>query len=505
MKTLLLVVSFSLFLFSSASSQSCTPQGNQTSYGTNNVWRGYVYNNADLTSYKGYVTKGTSSNPNFDENFGGDNVSYTTNGCPVETSTFSVRYKLTKSFSNGVYEFTVGGDDGFRLSLDGGSTWVINRWYDQSYTISNYTVQLNGSYNMVLEFYENGGANRISFAVTSSCTGLENTATYGTGNVWRGYVYDGTNFDTYRGMIQAGANSNPAFDQNFGGSNTTFSTSGCSSVSTETFSVRYRLSRTFTAGNYTFFVGGDDGYRLSLNGGSTWVINKWNDQSYNVSSYAVTLTAGTYNLVLEYYENSGDNRINFFVEGLSVLPVRLVSFSGNVQNSKNVLDWKIAGGSNPDHFEVEKSVDGANFQVIGRINAAAGNTQTDMTFSYTDASAMNGKSYYRLKMTDLTGTVTYSGVIILSNAASKEEGLNVFPTILTGTNVSIYTGKKISQAIVAVVDIKGNVIGKTVIGKLNAGQTVSFSTSNYSLPKGIYFIRVTDNYEPVDTKRIVVM
>ncbi len=65
--------------------------------------------------------------------------------------------------------------------------------------------------------------------------------------------------------------------------------------------------------------------------------------------------------------------------------------------------------------------------------------------------------------------------------------------------------KKISQAIVAVVDIKGNVIGKTVIGKLNAGQTVSFSTSNYSLPKGIYFIRVTDNYEPVDTKRIVVM
>ncbi len=170
-------------------------------YGTNNVWIGYVYDNSNLTNYRGYVTEGNSSSPNFDQSFGGDDVSYATNGCPVQTSTFSVRYRLTKSFTSGNYQFVVGGDDGFRLSFDGGSTWAINRWNDQGYTTETYTVGLNGTYNMVLEYYENGGANRISFSVTSICMGSGSTATYGAGNVWNGYVYDGTNFETYMGMV----------------------------------------------------------------------------------------------------------------------------------------------------------------------------------------------------------------------------------------------------------------------------------------------------------------
>ena len=59
--------------------------------------------------------------------------------------------------------FDVGADDGYRLSLDGGSTWVINNWGDHSYTLpAIYSATLNGTYNMVLEYYENGGQNRIS-------------------------------------------------------------------------------------------------------------------------------------------------------------------------------------------------------------------------------------------------------------------------------------------------------------------------------------------------------
>ncbi len=70
-----------------------------------------------------------------------------------------------------------------------------------------------------------------------------------------------------------------------------------------------------------------DGYRLSLDGGTTWVINKWADQSYNVSSYTATLS-GSYNMVLEYYENSGDNRINFNVQANFYTSIKLLSFTG---------------------------------------------------------------------------------------------------------------------------------------------------------------------------------
>src|SRR4051812_12637373 len=106
-----------------AAAQACTPQGDQSSYGTNNTWIGYVYDDIARTTYMGYVTEGSAASPNFDESFGGANGSYPTNGCPVSTSTFGVRYKLVKNFTAGSYTITVGADDGYRLSLDGGVTW----------------------------------------------------------------------------------------------------------------------------------------------------------------------------------------------------------------------------------------------------------------------------------------------------------------------------------------------------------------------------------------------
>src|SRR5882757_4026072 len=191
LKIIALQISFMLLASQSVSAQSCTPQGNQTSYGTGTTWIGYVYQGRNFDTYKGYVNEGSVSSSNFDESFGGAYVNYSTNGCSIYTEGFSVRYKLTQNFASGNYLFTVGGDDGYRLSLDGGATWVINKWNDQSYTTTTYSVALNGATNMVLEYYENGGDNRISFAVAPICTGTGDPSIYGTNGVWQGYMYQG--------------------------------------------------------------------------------------------------------------------------------------------------------------------------------------------------------------------------------------------------------------------------------------------------------------------------
>lgn len=46
-----------LFLKLHAMSQACTPMGDEVSYGTGNNWIGYVYDNSNLTNYKGYVNE----------------------------------------------------------------------------------------------------------------------------------------------------------------------------------------------------------------------------------------------------------------------------------------------------------------------------------------------------------------------------------------------------------------------------------------------------------------
>lgn len=503
MNRILPVALFALLLSTRLFSQ-CSPQGNQTSYGTNNVWRGYMYNNTNFGSYRGYVTEGTASSPNFDQDFGGTNVNFPTYNCFVNTETFSARYKLTKTFTNGTYDFTVGGDDGYRFSLDGGSTWVINQWNEQSYNTTTYTVNLNGTYNMVLEYYDNTNDNRLSFSVAPSCTGGENTATYGASDTWRGYIYDGTNFNIYKGMVTEGISGNPSFTQDFGGSNTTFATSGCG-VNTETFSVRYRLTKNFTYGNHTFIVGGDDGYRFSLDGGSTWVINQWSDHSYQTTTYSAVFS-GTRDMVLEFYENGGDNRISFTTQFNIPLPVKLLSFTGKEHDKLAELNWDITQDSDPDYFEVQKSNDGNSFTDIATIPGPAGRQlAASVAYQYSDPALLTGgASFYRLKMTDISGTVTYSKIVLISTAVVARNEIKIFPTLVTDNNINLKTGSSLKQAFFEIFDFTGKLLLSQQIPVTAAGQTINIPLSNRNLAKGMFLVRIKEAGVPVCTQKIIV-
>ena len=224
--------------------------------------------------------------------------------------------------------------------------------------IPNVTLHLNGNYNLVVEFYENGGGNRVSFTIQPGCTSTDDPSVYGTNDVWRGYVYDNADFTYFKGTVTEGTLGNPFFDQGFGGNNVTYNTN-CCPVYTETFSVRYRLQKTFINSSVTFLVGGDDGFRFSLDGGTTWVINQWSDHRYTATSYTTTLN-GTYDMVLEFYENGGGNRVSFDLNS-TILPIQLIQFNGTVYNEQVQLNWTTSSSSNTDHFIIEKSTDGQLF------------------------------------------------------------------------------------------------------------------------------------------------
>ncbi len=474
--------------------------GDQTTFGTNNTWIGYAYNNTNFTNYRGYITSGTSTNPNFDTDFGGANGNFSTSGCNVTKSTFSIRFKLRKTFSSGNYRFIVGGDDGYRLSLDGGATWVINNYNDHAYATTTYDVFLSGTYNMVLEYYENESDNRVSFNVSTLCSPSENTATYGTGDVWNGYVYDGTNFNNYVGMITEGTAGNPDFDQNFGGSNITLNTSACG-TSTETFSVRYRLRRNFAAGTYQFTVGGDDGFRLSIDGGATWIIDRWFDQVYTLAVSSPVNMNGDYDMVLEFYENGGENRVSFDMETLILLPVKLSDFNAVVKNSQPVLNWVISSNSTPDYFIVERSIDNRQFHEIGTIEPETAVNKT--RFSFTDKSAKGNLFYYRLKIADTDRRVTYSKTLAVHLNHHSEQEVLVYPTMVTGNQVMIKPGVKQDQVQLILSDLSGRVLLKQQMGNLEAGQAKAFNLSPIQGNKGMYILKITSSNGLDQTRKIV--
>jgi hypothetical protein len=479
----------------------CTPQGDEVTYGTSDTWIGYLYDNINFTSYAGYVTEGASGNLNFDENFGGDYVTYNTNGCTVYTETFSARYKLNKTFADGYYTITAGGDDGYRFSIDGGTTWVINQWNDHAYGTTAITLHLNGAYNLVLEYYENGGGNRVSVNIQTACSGTDDESIYGTNDVWRGYVYDNADLTFFKGTITEGTSGNSNFDENFGGDYVTYNTNACA-VYTETFSVRYRLQKTFSNSNVTFLVGGDDGYRFSLDGGATWAVNQWTDHVYTTTSYTAALN-GTYNMVLEYYENGGLNRVSFDLNSI-VLPIQLVQFSGRAQNEQVQLNWTTSLSSNPNHFIIEKSTDGRLFQAIGQVIATTGLTSSaGLQYSYADADITAGPLFYRLKLVDANNIISYSNTItVRNNTAGK---LSIYPTIIQSNQpLLLQTGKQLNNLTITVTDIAGRQVMLLPMPLLLAGQTTAIYLNRSPLRKGIYLVQVKNATGILLNQKIVV-
>lgn len=174
-----------------AAAQTCNPVGDQTSYGQGE-WRGYLYSPISASgaptatafasaNYKGYVTR----TANFDQNIGSGALPAESTLCSgTYNANFIIRYKMQVNLAAGWYTYTIAGDDGYRLSLDGGSTFPANLsdWADHGYVSKVATYyHAGGTINFVYEYFEHGGDSRVSFNYTpASCTSTAPTFISGT-------------------------------------------------------------------------------------------------------------------------------------------------------------------------------------------------------------------------------------------------------------------------------------------------------------------------------------
>ncbi len=102
------------------------------------------------------------------------------------------------------------------------------------------------------------------------------------------------------------------------------------------------------------------------------------------------------------------------------LPIELISFEGKTIGAVNELTWATATERDNDHFDVERSADGAAFERIGSV-AGAGNSQQVIHYELTDARPLRGPNYYRLMQVDTDGSTTYSNIVALINKGQEEE------------------------------------------------------------------------------------
>src|SRR6185437_2769901 len=80
-----------------------------------------------------------------------------------------------------------------------------------------------------------------------------------------------------------------------------------------------------------------------------------------------------------------------------VLPIKLSSFNATSKNNNALLNWTVENqDATSSHFEIERSINGTDFNSIGTVNATS---DSKATYSYTDENTnLSGIVYYRLKM-----------------------------------------------------------------------------------------------------------
>jgi hypothetical protein len=161
----------------------------------------------------------------------------------------------------------------------------------------------------------------------------------------------------------------------------------------------------------------------------------------------------------------------------SELPVQLISFSGYRTDDHNVIKWETVSEMMNDHFELERSDTGKNFEVIDHI-PGAGSTNAIKSYMVRDYAAQNEIYYYRLKQVDYDGSVNYSRIIVVSSSMKPDE------LILYPNPVLEYLYLDVPELSFQYTII--NVNGKTVQSGLAQKKEVIATTE---LQPGVYFLK----------------
>jgi hypothetical protein len=147
--------------------------------------------------------------------------------------------------------------------------------------------------------------------------------------------------------------------------------------------------------------------------------------------------------------------LNYAMQGpLTVLPVKLLNFSGNVVNQRAELKWTLEANETGEFIQVEKSTDGKTFDPFSIImNTAKAGSEN---YSSTDASLLTATTYYRLKMVNKTGSFSYSKIIVLRNSTeAKASTITVLRNPVQASIVFNYTSTETGEATITVYNAAG--------------------------------------------------
>ena len=183
------------------------------------------------------------------------------------------------------------------------------------------------------------------------------------------------------------------------------------------------------------------------------------------------------------------------------LDVTDIALKGVINNKRTRLDWST---SNTDisYFEVERSLDGVNFNFVGHVDAVS-QAKTVTNYSlYDDLSELpiQPSIYYRLKIRKVSGGFAYSKMISIPYG-SMVQGISISPNPAHDMiQLSVHADKN-SPMELFMYDASGKMVRKMQSGLLTGTNVITVDQLS-SLQRGMYLVVVSSDGE-VSTQKVI--
>lgn len=172
-----------------------------------------------------------------------------------------------------------------------------------------------------------------------------------------------------------------------------------------------------------------------------------------------------------------------FIYPNSFLPIKnLRSFAGVSQHNGVKLNWSMNRGHNVISADVERSLNGTSFAKIGTVAMASENNGSFVE------NAATANAWYRIKMTDAAGKISYSEVLMIRNGASQQ-GFKVFPSVIKDYTTVNFSATNAGSASLSIADNNGRIVKKQTIS-VQQGFNSAVVNSLDQVPAGQYVVVV---------------
>jgi len=191
----------------------------------------------------------------------------------------------------------------------------------------------------------------------------------------------------------------------------------------------------------------------------------------------------------EFWLNNGGPNNNM------TLPVELVSFTATKQSNLDVLtEWVVASEYNTDKYEVQVAKGNEDYRTnrfitLGTIGST-GNSTTTKTYQFTDVeNNKSGVRYYRLKITDHDGRITYSGIRPV--VFNEEVKWQIYPNPSSGIFNLVYQASDGETVGLKVYDINGRQVKQSIYTANGFVQKAEINLAGNHFVPGMYMVEVT--------------